>query len=32
MARRRQFGSKFKTEVVIEAIKGEKTLNEISSI
>jgi len=32
MARRRQFGNKFKTKVVIEAIKGEKTLNEISSI
>lgn len=32
MARRRNFGKAFKAKVAIEAIKGEKTLNEIASI
>jgi len=32
MAQRRQFGSKFKAKVALDAIKGEKTLNELSSI
>lgn len=31
MSQRRQFGSKFKAKVVLEALKGEKTLNELSS-
>ena len=31
MARRRKFGTAFKAKVAIEAIKGEKTLNEIAS-
>jgi len=32
MAQRRKFGSKFKAKVAPEAIKGKKTLNELSSI
>ena len=32
MARRRNFGKGFKAKVAIEAIKGEKTINEIASI
>lgn len=32
MARRRKFGMAFKAKVAIEAIKGEKTINEIASI
>ena len=32
MAQRRKFGKAFKAKVAIEAIKGEKTLNEIASI
>jgi transposase-like protein len=32
MAQRRQFSGKFKAKVAIEAIKGEKTINEIASI
>lgn len=32
MAQRRQFSSAFKAKVAIEAIKGEKTLNEIASM
>ena len=32
MARRRNFGSGFKARVAIEAIKGEKTINEIASL
>jgi transposase-like protein len=32
MARRRKFGKAFKAKVAIEAIKGEKTVNEIASI
>ena len=32
MAQRRKFGSKFKAKVAPKAIKGEKTLNELSSI
>ena len=32
MAQRRQFGAAFKAKVAIEAIKGEKTLNEIASL
>lgn len=31
MSQRRQFWSKFKAKVVLEALKGEKTLNELSS-
>lgn len=32
MSQRRKFGTAFKAKVAIEAIKGEKTINEISSI
>jgi transposase-like protein len=32
MAQRRKFGTAFKAKVAIEAIKGEKTINEIASI
>ena len=32
MAQRRQFGRGFKARVALEAIKGEKTINEIASI
>ena len=32
MAQRRNFGKGFKAKVAIEAIKGEKTINEIASI
>jgi transposase-like protein len=32
MAQRRNFGRGFKAKVAIEAIKGEKTINEIASI
>ena len=32
MTQRRKFGKVFKAKVAIEAIKGEKTLNEIASI
>ena len=32
MAQRRKFGKVFKAKVAIEAIKGEKTINEIASI
>jgi len=32
MARHRNFGKAFKAKVAIEAIKGEKTVNEIASI
>ncbi len=32
MTQRRKFGKAFKAKVAIEAIKGEKTLNEIASI
>jgi len=32
MAQRRNFGKDFKAKVAIEAIKGEKTINEIASI
>jgi putative transposase len=32
MAQHRHFGKDFKAKVAIEAIKGEKTLNEIASI
>ena len=32
MAQRRNFGKAFKAKVAIEAIKGEKTINEIASI
>ena len=32
MAQHRNFGSAFKAKVAIEAIKGEKTINEIASI
>ena len=32
MAQRRKFGKAFKAKVAIEAIKGEKTLNDIASI
>lgn len=32
MAQHRHFGKDFKAKVAIEAIKGEKTINEISSI
>ncbi len=32
MAQHRHFGKDFKAKVVIEAIKGEKTLNEIASL
>lgn len=32
MAQHRHFGKDFKARVVIEAIKGEKTINEIASI
>lgn len=32
MAQRRKYGKAFKAKVAIEAIKGEKTLNEIASI
>ena len=32
MAQRRQFPGKLKAKVAIEAIKGEKTINEIASI
>jgi putative transposase len=31
MAQRRNFGTAFKAKVAIEAIKGEKTINEIAS-
>ena len=32
MSQRRKFGTTFKAKVAIEAIKGEKTINEIASI
>jgi transposase len=32
MAQRRKFGKEIKAKVAIEAIKGEKTINEIASI
>jgi transposase len=32
MSQRRKFGTAFKAKVAIEAIKGEKTINEIASI
>jgi len=32
MAQHRRFGKEFKAKVAIEAIKGEKTINEIASI
>ncbi len=32
MAQRRHFGKGFKAKVAIEAIKGEKTINEIASM
>jgi transposase-like protein len=32
MAQRRKFGTAFKAKVAIEAIKGERTINEIASI
>ena len=32
MAQHRHFGKEFKAKVAIEAIKGEKTINEIASI
>ena len=32
MTQRRKFGTAFKAKVAIEAIKGEKTINEIASI
>ena len=32
MSQRRKFGTAFKAKVDIEAIKGEKTINEIASI
>ena len=32
MAKRKSFGKAFKAKVAIEAIKGEKTINEIASI
>ena len=32
MAQRRNFGKAFKAKVAIEAIKGEKTVNEIASL
>jgi len=32
MAQHRNFGKAFKAKVAIEAIKGEKTINEIASI
>jgi transposase-like protein len=32
MAQRRRFGKEFKAKVAIEAIKGEKTINEIATI
>ncbi len=32
MAQRRKFGTAFKAKVAIEAIKGEKTINEIASL
>jgi transposase-like protein len=32
MAQHRHFGKDFKARVAIEAIKGEKTINEIASI
>jgi transposase-like protein len=32
MAQRKKFGKAFKAKVAIEAIKGEKTVNEIASI
>lgn len=32
MAERRKFGKAFKAKVAIEAIKGEKTVNEIASV
>ncbi len=32
MAQRRNFGKDFKAKVAIEAVKGEKTVNEIASI
>ncbi len=32
MARRRNFGKGFKAKVAIEAIKGEKMINEVASI
>ncbi len=32
MAQRRNLGKAFKAKVAIEAIKGEKTINEIASI
>lgn len=32
MAQRRRFGKEFKAKVALEAIRGDKTLNEIASI
>ena len=32
MAQRRNFGKAFKAKVAVEAIKGEKTVNEIASV
>ena len=32
MAKRKSFGTAFKAKVAIEAIKGEKTINEIASL
>lgn len=32
MAQRRKFGTAFKAKVAIEAIRGEKTINEIASL
>jgi len=32
MAQRRNFGKAFKAKVAVEAIKGQKTINEIASI
>ncbi len=32
MAQRRNLGKAFKAKVAIEAIKGEKTINEIASV